>query len=862
MDREKLFRYLDQRYCSKRELISRIPLGVQPDALWQELLNRRRSRSTSLPLYSSSGMPYWYVTTEKMVSASEKIIEALMDYEAENAASADMPQVSNLEEVFYTSFVEGAQITVQEAMDFLTSDQPPRSIEEQMIANNRVAGNYAGGNLYRGIEPALLQELAYLLTDGMDIGGQDYRSSAEVDFVAPEGETFEFPGPHVVPDCVTELCTYLSDPKIHPLIKAGVAQAHLYIVRPFPEGNERLGRILSSMILLRAGYGFFSEISLSALIARKSYAYYEAMNNILRAENGNDITYFLDFFLELLSRAVDERRLRIRQREEQSRQAEQELARTVLTPPIPPAAPELQETASLNVSPEASLQTANESEVLPGPAEQEEDLLEGYAPVSELEPQEDEAAQEDEALSLARVRDVLYDLAENGGEHQGASAAALLRLLGSGVTTFTVEEIRDGRTMSPKQSSNMALRLREKGVIENTGERRGTRMVYRFGTQIPPLMPKDYDPAVIVTVKDLMASRSQKDRRIGEIICSCMAKGILTLEDYSGIGDSEKMTADMLLPLRMGLLTKLDPCVYRINRAIPAGPPVLTNGQKDVLTALYHTFRGDTFTMDDASTALDISRSSISQYLHQFVLLRILECTGKTFYTYRLLINPDEHPELFAGPGSSVEEPAGEIPADPPADAKNDVQPQSEETAEAGPQQPEPEAEQPAGTNGIIYSEDVYDLLDRLDASVSSNKDRRLAGAIRQCLNKAMLLESDYAKWGYTHNMWLYDTALAKQLGLVRMLAPDACVINKKLRPELEPKQKKTISAIYETFGDQEFSSEMFLATLNYSPSYTYASLHKLTLLRILGQRSTEDGNQYQLLVNPEDHPECFEPAA
>ena len=75
-------------------------------------------------------------------------------------------------------------------------------------------------------------------------------------------------------------------------------------------------------------------------------------------------------------------------------------------------------------------------------------------------------------------------------------------------------------------------------------------------------------------------------------------------------------------------------------------------------------------------------------------------------------------------------------------------------------------------------------------------------------------------------------------------------------------KQKKTISAIYETFGDKEFSSEMFIATLNYSPSYTYAYLHKLTLLRILGQRSTEDGSQYQLLVNPEDHPECFDTAA
>ena len=857
MDRDKLFRYLNQRYCSKREMLSRIPLGVQPDALWQDLLNHRRSRSATLPLYSHTGFPYWYVTTEKMISASEKIIEAIMEYETETGAAVEAPPVSTLEEVFYTSYVEGAQITMQEAMDFLTGDLPPRCVEEQMIANNRMAGSYAGANLYRNIDPALLQELAFLLTDGMDNGGQEYRSSADVDFASADGEAFEFPGPHVLPECVSELCAYLADRTVHPLIKAAVAQAYVFVVCPFPEGNERLGRILSSMILLRAGYGFFGEVSLSALIARKNYAYYEAMANVLRTENGNDMTYFMEFFLELLSRAVDERRLRIRQRDEQDRQAELELARTALTPPVPAAAPELQETASLNGSPEGNLQPAAEAEALPEPADQEADLLEGFTPVSELDLQEDEEAQEDEALCLARVRDVLYDLAENGGEQTGASAIALLRLLGNGVTTFTTEEIRDGRTMTRKQSSNMTTRLKEKGVIENTGERRNGRMVYRFGTRIPPLMPKDYDPAVIVTVKELMASRSQKDRRIGEIICGCMAKGMLTLEDYASFGDGEKMGTDMLLPLRMGLLTKLDPCVYRINRAVAVGAPVITNGQKEILTALYHTFRSDTFTMEDAATALDFSRSSISQYLHQFVLLRILECTGKAFFTYRLLINPDEHPELFAG-----QEAAGEDATEDLAGKAQDDAPAESAEADDARQQPDPNTEQSGSVPGIAYSEEIYNLLDRLEASENSNKDRRLAGAIRQCLNKAIILESDYEKWGYTHNMWLYDTTLAKQLGLVRMLGPDAYAINKKLRPELEPKQKKTISAIYETFGDKEFSSEMFIATLNYSPSYTYAYLHKLTLLRILGQRSTEDGSQYQLLVNPEDHPECFETAA
>ena len=32
--------------------------------------------------------------------------------------------------------------------------------------------------------------------------------------------------------------------------------------------------------------------------------------NILREENGGDLTYFIEYFLDLLSRAIDERKLR------------------------------------------------------------------------------------------------------------------------------------------------------------------------------------------------------------------------------------------------------------------------------------------------------------------------------------------------------------------------------------------------------------------------------------------------------------------------------------------------------------------------------------------------------------------------
>ena len=40
-------------------MMSRIPLGVQPDEFWQDVQNRRRARSISLQLHNARGVPYW-----------------------------------------------------------------------------------------------------------------------------------------------------------------------------------------------------------------------------------------------------------------------------------------------------------------------------------------------------------------------------------------------------------------------------------------------------------------------------------------------------------------------------------------------------------------------------------------------------------------------------------------------------------------------------------------------------------------------------------------------------------------------------------------------------------------------------------
>ena len=644
MDRDMLFRHLEQRYTSKRDMISRVPLGVQPDALWQELLNQRRSKSTVLPLYSYKGTPYWYVTTDKMIAASEKIVEALYENDVDYDPYAEPPTVSTLEEIFFTSYVEGSQMTIQAAMDFLTGGQPPRDIEEQLITNNRVAGSYASANLYRPIEAGLLRELITILTDGMDEGGQDYRTTETVDYSPADGEQFSFPSARTVPDRVGELSAFLASPQIHPLIKAAVAQAYMIILRPFPEGNERLGRVLSSMILLRAGYTFFSDVSLSALIARKSYGYYEAMANILREENGGDLTYFLEYFLELLSRAVDERRLRMTQREEQARQAEQELAKTPLasapSPPVP----------SPDGSPHERKAIAPQTE--PAQAEEVVSDLSGFQAVALTETLESGIDRTAQGTPI----ELLTQYAKDPTKIIGQMSAFLLMRMKAGKMQFTTAELAEAMHIIPRQFSSSIRYMKEQGIIQL--ERRDSHQKYYkicteeeskalLNPQAQPVETGGYDQDVLDRVDELVQSNSPKDKRIGGLLLECMARGEITVDDYAAIGESSKWFGDMQLASQLGLVEKTSPQRYVILRHLKTGALSLSKGQKRFITEMYETFGDDVFSTEMVIATLDYSGAHVSAYLHQFTLLRILDCRKEDVYRYQFLINPEEHPEYF-----------------------------------------------------------------------------------------------------------------------------------------------------------------------------------------------------------------------
>lgn len=104
----------------------------------------------------------------------------------------------------------------------------------------------------------------------------------------------------------------LEDGEWHPLIVIGVFIVTFLAIHPFQDGNGRLSRVLTTLLLLRAGYHYVPYASLESIIERSKDQYYRALRRTqgtLRDERP-DWQPWLDYFLGALQsqkRILDEK---------------------------------------------------------------------------------------------------------------------------------------------------------------------------------------------------------------------------------------------------------------------------------------------------------------------------------------------------------------------------------------------------------------------------------------------------------------------------------------------------------------------------------------------------------------------------
>lgn len=128
------------------------------------------------------------------------------------------------------------------------------------------------------------------------------------------GIVFETATPFDTPRLMTELLAWVSDERekatLHPLLIIGIFVVVLLEIHPFQDGNGRLSRVLTTLLLLQTGYAYVPYSSLESVIEASKEGYYLALRQTqgtIRTD-APDWQPWLLFFLRSLGEQV--RRLR------------------------------------------------------------------------------------------------------------------------------------------------------------------------------------------------------------------------------------------------------------------------------------------------------------------------------------------------------------------------------------------------------------------------------------------------------------------------------------------------------------------------------------------------------------------------
>lgn len=113
---------------------------------------------------------------------------------------------------------------------------------------------------------------------------------------------FEGPPPEKVPYLVNELLKWLvraEKEKIHPVLLAGILHFQFVNIHPFTDGNGRMARLLTTLILYQRDWDFRKIIVLEDYYNRDRLAYYNAINTVSgkHYHEDEDLTPWLEYFI-------------------------------------------------------------------------------------------------------------------------------------------------------------------------------------------------------------------------------------------------------------------------------------------------------------------------------------------------------------------------------------------------------------------------------------------------------------------------------------------------------------------------------------------------------------------------------------
>jgi Fic family protein len=103
-------------------------------------------------------------------------------------------------------------------------------------------------------------------------------------------------------DAMSQLLSwYQTETEVHPLIKVASFVYEFLSIHPFQDGNGRMSRLISTLLLLQSGYKWIQYVSFEHEIENRKSEYYQALRNCQAQRPHEDVTVWIRFFLSCLA---------------------------------------------------------------------------------------------------------------------------------------------------------------------------------------------------------------------------------------------------------------------------------------------------------------------------------------------------------------------------------------------------------------------------------------------------------------------------------------------------------------------------------------------------------------------------------
>jgi Fic family protein len=231
----------------------------------------------------------------------------------ENVYLRELRKIATIESIGSSTRIEGARMTdaeVQELLDNLKITRLQNRDQQEVVGYydtiELIYENYPDIQLTENYILQLHQQLLKYSDKDQRHRGRYKNLPNKIVANYPDGTKkviFNTTEPHLVKSEMTELIEWtnkqLKLKELHPMIIIGSFVYEFLSIHPFQDGNGRLSRLLTNLLLLRLDYQFIQYISFENIIEQKRKAYYEALVNGQKNRNTKKekIDKWLLFFL-------------------------------------------------------------------------------------------------------------------------------------------------------------------------------------------------------------------------------------------------------------------------------------------------------------------------------------------------------------------------------------------------------------------------------------------------------------------------------------------------------------------------------------------------------------------------------------